>query len=181
VRPGTISGHSGTGASSSTDFLNRFLKCILTLKCAPSHPQAFWSMTPVDFVSQIITSLALGSAAHTQAYHPICSHPSLSLAEVIAALNFFLEGANRRGSCGPTTIKTVSFNEWKSRLRDAAEHTSSLRLLLPFFDSGGLPVVKEETVFSEINCRALCRDLHLKDCPRMTRDHIVRYAQFYQI
>jgi len=120
---------------------------VLTLKCAPSYPQAFCSMTPVDFVSQIITALALCPAKSNQplAYHPICSHPSLSLADVVAAL----ELANSRASRTSAEIKTISFGEWKTKLREAAEHISSLRLLVPFFDSGGgLSSMKEETVFS---------------------------------
>ncbi|KAL6870171.1 putative NRPS-like protein biosynthetic cluster [Amphichorda felina] len=56
-RPGTISGHSTTGATNAWDLLNALLVESLHLGTAPRIDGWFAEMTPVDFVSRGITTL----------------------------------------------------------------------------------------------------------------------------
>lgn len=57
-RPGTISGHSTTGATNTYDLLNALIVESLHLGHVPDVDGWFAEMTPVDFVSDAITTLA---------------------------------------------------------------------------------------------------------------------------
>ncbi|KAI1373526.1 putative NRPS-like enzyme [Hypoxylon crocopeplum] len=57
-RPGTISGHSTSGSTNTYDLLNALIVESLQLGHAPDIEGWYAEMTPVDFVSKAITSLA---------------------------------------------------------------------------------------------------------------------------
>ncbi|KAK7753620.1 putative NRPS-like protein biosynthetic cluster [Diatrype stigma] len=57
-RPGTISGHSTSGSTNTYDLFNAIIVESLLLGYAPDIEGWFAEMTPVDFVSRAITSLA---------------------------------------------------------------------------------------------------------------------------
>ncbi|KAI2628582.1 putative NRPS-like enzyme [Hypoxylon sp. NC1633] len=57
-RPGTISGHSTSGSTNTYDLLNALVVESLQLGHAPDIEGWYAEMTPVDFVSKAITSLA---------------------------------------------------------------------------------------------------------------------------
>lgn len=57
-RPGTISGHSKSGATNAWDLLTAVIVESLQIGYAPDLPEWLVEMTPVDFVSRAITSLA---------------------------------------------------------------------------------------------------------------------------
>ncbi|KAI8963240.1 acetyl-CoA synthetase-like protein [Daldinia sp. FL1419] len=57
-RPGTISGHSVSGSSNTYDLLNALIVESLQLGFRPDIRDWYAEMTPVDFVSKAITSLA---------------------------------------------------------------------------------------------------------------------------
>ncbi|KAI0408480.1 enterobactin synthetase component F [Xylaria palmicola] len=57
-RPGTISGHSKSGSSNTYDLLNALLVESLQLGHAPNVDGWYAEMTPADFVSQAILSIA---------------------------------------------------------------------------------------------------------------------------
>jgi thioester reductase-like protein len=52
-RPGTISGHSITGASNRTDSYNRLLETFVQIGCYPEN-SAVMNLVPVDFVSKFM-------------------------------------------------------------------------------------------------------------------------------
>ncbi|KAG6038170.1 putative NRPS-like protein biosynthetic cluster [Claviceps citrina] len=68
-RPGTISGHSVTGATNTYDLLSALIVESLHLGHAPKVD--FWlaEMTPVDFVSQAIVTLANHPCTEQKLYH----------------------------------------------------------------------------------------------------------------
>ncbi|KAG6003496.1 putative NRPS-like protein biosynthetic cluster [Claviceps maximensis] len=68
-RPGTISGHSVTGATNTYDLLSALIVESLHLGYAPQVD--FWlaEMTPVDFVSQAIVTLANHPCTSQKLYH----------------------------------------------------------------------------------------------------------------
>ena len=57
-RPGTISGHSTSGSTNTYDLLNALIVESLLLGHAPDIEGWYAEMTPVDFVSKAITSIA---------------------------------------------------------------------------------------------------------------------------
>lgn len=56
-RPGTISGHSVTGATNTYDLLNAMIVESLHLGCSPKIDGWFTEMTPIDFVSRAMLAL----------------------------------------------------------------------------------------------------------------------------
>ncbi|WYZ38702.1 hypothetical protein EsH8_III_000616 [Colletotrichum jinshuiense] len=68
-RPGTISGHSKTGSCNAWDLLNALIVESLHLKTAPYVDGWFAEMTPVDFVSAAITTLANHVDTKQLVYH----------------------------------------------------------------------------------------------------------------
>lgn len=68
-RPGTISGHSVTGATNAWDLLNALIVESLHLGCAPHVDGWYAEMTPVDFVSRGITTLAEHTDPKQLVYH----------------------------------------------------------------------------------------------------------------
>lgn len=68
-RPGTISGHSTTGATNTYDLLNAILVESLHLGAAPKVDGWYAEMTPVDFVSRGITTLCDYPGEGQTVYH----------------------------------------------------------------------------------------------------------------
>jgi thioester reductase-like protein len=68
-RPGTISGHSVTGSTNTYDLLNALIVESLQLGSAPSIDQFFAEMTPVDFVTDAIITLADHIETDQLVYH----------------------------------------------------------------------------------------------------------------
>lgn len=74
-RPGTISGHSTTGSTNTYDLLNALIVESLQLGCAPSIEQWFTEMTPADFVTDAIITLADHTDTEQLVYHLGDSNP----------------------------------------------------------------------------------------------------------
>ncbi|PON29925.1 enterobactin synthetase component F [Trichoderma gamsii] len=68
-RPGTISGHSVTGAANTYDLLNALVVESLHLGQAPDVADWVMEMTPVDFVSRAIITLADHTQGQQLVYH----------------------------------------------------------------------------------------------------------------
>lgn len=68
-RPGTISGHSVTGATNTYDLLNALIVESLQLGVAPSIDDWFAEMTPVNFVTEAIVTLANHTQSNQLIYH----------------------------------------------------------------------------------------------------------------
>ncbi|KAJ4394524.1 hypothetical protein N0V93_003742 [Gnomoniopsis smithogilvyi] len=68
-RPGTISGHSKTGATNAWDLLTAIIVESMQIGYAPDIPNWLVEMTPVDFVSTAITTLADHEDMSQQIFH----------------------------------------------------------------------------------------------------------------
>ncbi|KND86975.1 Linear gramicidin synthase subunit D [Tolypocladium ophioglossoides CBS 100239] len=68
-RPGTISGHSATGSTNTYDLLNAVIVESLHLGFAPEVDGWLAEMTPVDFVSEAIITLANHPDTKQRLYH----------------------------------------------------------------------------------------------------------------
>ncbi|PTB75646.1 NAD(P)-binding protein [Trichoderma longibrachiatum ATCC 18648] len=89
-RPGTISGHSVTGAANTYDLLNALIIESLQLGQAPDVPDWIVEMTPVDVVTRAIVALADHTDGQQLVYHlgdskPI---PSAALFDSLAELGY---------------------------------------------------------------------------------------------
>jgi nucleoside-diphosphate-sugar epimerase len=68
-RPAMIAGHSRRGVGYPEDFLNRYLVGCAELGLYIDRDDAIIDMTPVDFVAEAITALALGRTCAAATYH----------------------------------------------------------------------------------------------------------------
>ncbi|KAH6677909.1 enterobactin synthetase component F [Plectosphaerella plurivora] len=68
-RPGTISGHSATGSTNTYDLLNALIVESLQLGHAPNVDGWFAEMTPADFVTEAIITLANHTETDQLMYH----------------------------------------------------------------------------------------------------------------
>lgn len=130
-RPGTISGHSTTGSTNTYDLLNALIVESLQLGCAPSIEQWFAEMTPVDFVTEAIITLADHTETEQLVYHLGDSNP-VSSSSLFDSLN----------ELGYSTSR-IPWDDWVSlwnerrgngKIRDAPFTVDILR--------GGMPTVE---------------------------------------
>ncbi len=102
-RPGMISGHGGTGAWNSGDFMSAILKGCVELGAAPALDTSI-ELTPVDYVSAAIVRISQQADACGKVFH--LSNPSvISCRKLIEWI-----------SSGGYGLQEVSFDEWLARL-----------------------------------------------------------------
>ncbi|KAI0155327.1 enterobactin synthetase component F [Xylariaceae sp. FL1272] len=89
-RPGTISGHSITGSSNTYDLLNALVVESLQLGYAPDVEGWYAEMTPADFVSNAVLSLADIEETDQRVFHlgDPNPKPTKELFEVLAKLGY---------------------------------------------------------------------------------------------
>ncbi len=117
VRPGLLTGHSGTGTSARTCSLAWTLRSLARVGCVPEgdHDRLRVDITPVDFAGRVIGELAI-SATGPDLVH-VSSLRGASLRELLVALR---EHA---------PIEVVSPKEWIRRAREALPRDAALALL----------------------------------------------------
>lgn len=87
-RPGTITGHSVSGATNTYDLMNALLVESLHLGYAPDVDNWFFEMTPVDFVSDAIVKLANHyDNGETQTLYHLGDPNPVSSKDLFASLN----------------------------------------------------------------------------------------------
>ncbi|KFH45547.1 Linear gramicidin synthase subunit D-like protein [Hapsidospora chrysogenum ATCC 11550] len=127
-RPGTISGHSVTGATNAWDLLNALVVESLQLGAAPRVDGWFAEMTPVDFVTSGITTLCEHPGDGSQlVYHlgdpaPISSE---KLFDALAELGY------------PT--ERVPWDEWVEMWREKRGHGHGDEPFTVDILKGGMP------------------------------------------
>jgi thioester reductase-like protein len=105
-RPGTISGHSGTGACNTSDRIYRTIKACIQLGSI-SNEDIQLDLSPVDYVSQAIVHLSRQKESLGKTFH-LVNPRSLPLREMV----------NYMRSLG-YPIEGVSYNQWRSQLLNA--------------------------------------------------------------
>ncbi|WP_437991504.1 non-ribosomal peptide synthetase [Sorangium sp. So ce145] len=68
-RPGSILGHSQTGAASVTDFVSRMIKGCVEMRCAPDLPAQSKELVTVDYASRAIVRLSCRPGSLGKAFH----------------------------------------------------------------------------------------------------------------
>jgi thioester reductase-like protein len=102
-RPGTITGDSQTGISNPNDFMSTLLKAFIQLGCAPDF-DAYWVLTPVDYVSQAIIHLSKQKELIGRVFHMLHPHP-LPMSTVIDWIGLF-----------GYPIRQVPYDQWRNNL-----------------------------------------------------------------
>ncbi|WP_437854740.1 non-ribosomal peptide synthetase [Sorangium sp. So ce363] len=74
-RPGSILGHSQTGAANVTDFVSRMIKGCVEMRCAPDLPAQSKELVTVDYVSQAIVRLSCLPGSLGKAFHLVPPPP----------------------------------------------------------------------------------------------------------
>ncbi len=102
-RPGTITGHSQTGASQTNDLICRSIVGLTQLSNAPDWDLKM-SLTPVDYVSQAIVHLSRQPASLGKAFHLVSPHalPFRQLVNEIQALGY--------------SIQWTDYDRWQAQL-----------------------------------------------------------------
>ena len=124
-RPGTIIGHSQTGASQTDDLVARLIKGLIQLGNAPKLDLKM-SLTPVDYVSKAIIHLSRQPASWGKAFH-LVSPDALPLGQFvneIRALGY--------------SIQWTDYQQWQAHLlNSAAKQENALSPLLFLFAEWG--------------------------------------------
>lgn len=120
-RPGTISGHSQTGAYNADQTLGRLLKSFIDHGIAPDLEIAF-DLTPVDYVSQAIYYLSQQPSSRGQTFH-LVNPQCWMMAEL----------SDRLTQIG-YPVRRVPYVEWQRSMEQAILDTPDhiLSPLLPF-------------------------------------------------
>ncbi|KAI0377784.1 putative NRPS-like enzyme [Hypomontagnella monticulosa] len=182
-RPGTISGHSASGSTNTYDLLNALIVESLQLGYAPDIEGWLAEMTPVDFVSKAITSLADLEDTDQRVFHlgdpsPI---PTKDIFGILCDLGYPTKPLEweewvrmwqeQRGSIkGEYTftvdilrrgMPTVDFLKWVTVLKDPATG--------PALTKTGLERPKIDSKLLETYARHFCARGWLPRAPRRTQ------------
>jgi thioester reductase-like protein len=118
-RPGTISGHSHSGAFNPDDFVCALIKGCVQLGLAP-RVDTLINLAPVDYVSRALVKIALGRASGT--YHLVGAQ-SVAWGEVV-------DWVRRLGY----PLEELPYPEWRAVLAERAVPTkNALAPLLSLF------------------------------------------------
>ncbi len=117
-RPGNIGHHSGTGTLNPNDFLSLIIKACARLGSAPSAPDWFFEMTPVDFLVSAVASISDNPEHLGRVYNVVQQQP-VPAGQVFA----------RMESHGYVT-GSVDLAEWKARLEAKADQEDDIELKL---------------------------------------------------
>ncbi len=120
-RPGTITGHSKTGAYNADQTLGRLLKSFIEQGCAPDMNIEF-DLTPVDYVSQAIVYISRQKESLGKNFHLVnekCLHIG-ELVKLVRSLGY--------------PIEQIDYPEWESKMGDVilSSPENVLSPILPF-------------------------------------------------
>ncbi len=123
-RPGIITGHSGTGAWNTDDFMSRLVKSWIELGCAPDLDGAT-DMTPVDYVSSAIVRLSLSRQQWGKVYH-LVNPRQIHVRELVDWI---------RSSGYP--VEPVPYDRWRAQLLSRAGRfkDEAVHSLVPLFSA----------------------------------------------
>ncbi len=117
-RPGNIGHHSGTGTLNPNDFLSLIIKACARLGSAPSAPDWFFEMTPVDFLVSAVASISDDPKHFGRVYNVVQQQP-------VPAGQVFARMESRGYVTG-----SVDLAEWKARLEAKADQEDDIELKL---------------------------------------------------
>jgi amino acid adenylation domain-containing protein/thioester reductase-like protein len=173
-RPGTITGHSQTGASQSNDLICRLMKGLTQLGSAPDLDLKM-SWTPVDYVSRAIVHLSRQRASQGKAFHLVTPH-TLPLGQLVNELQAF-----------GYSIQWTDYKQWQAQLVKVASSQvenalSPLLFLLTQWNSGSEHSYLETAalVSQAFDCRNTLAGLSGSDivCPHVDAKLLRTYFSY---
>lgn len=168
-RPGTIAGHSRTGAYDNTQTLGRLLRGFVRQRSVPDLDITF-SMMPVDYVSEAIVELSLQDGTPGHPYHLVHPNP-VHLDRLVALFNALGYAIEKR-----------PYAQWLDEVTRAviADPQHPLAVILPLI-SASIPgtdrsALELNNLTARISSAATVRQLGPSVvCPDIDRDIIDRY------
>ncbi|WP_265264079.1 amino acid adenylation domain-containing protein [Spirulina subsalsa] len=151
-----ISGNSQTGVSNTDDLFCRLLKGMIEMESAPDV-QYLFNITPVDYVSQSIVTLAQKPSSLNQAFHLFNPNPILFV-ELVSVINEF-----------GYSVTPISYKKWQDELLNISEK-NALKPLVSLLNQGQ----KDEAgyldvaLFGNQNFATTNVISGLQDCPQVT-------------
>ncbi|MCA1992324.1 MAG: amino acid adenylation domain-containing protein [Coleofasciculus sp. S288] len=106
-RPGTIIGHSESGAAQTNDLIGRLIEGLIQLGSAPDWDVKL-SLTPVDYVSKAIAHLSKQPASWGKTFHLVSPH-ALSFRQLVSEIQAF-----------GYSIRWTDYQQWQTQLVKAA-------------------------------------------------------------
>ncbi|MGB3535495.1 MAG: amino acid adenylation domain-containing protein [Microcoleaceae cyanobacterium] len=176
-RPGTITGHSQTGAYNVEQTLGRLLKNFVEQGIAPDLNIEF-DFTPVDYVSQAIVYLSKQKEYRGQNFHLVNTQclQMKELVDLICSLGY--------------SIEQIDYSEWESKMRDVILNSSEniLSPILPFITEKvpetQLTYLEVSSFTERLNCDNTVKGLANSDitCPppddKLLRLYLRQIEQF---
>jgi iturin family lipopeptide synthetase A len=122
-RPGSISGHSQTGAGQTNNFTWMLIKGCIQLGSIPDL-DIMVDLTPVDYVSKGIVHLSKQPESLTKAFHLVNAHP-IHLSKLIEWIK-----------CFGYQLEQISYEKWRAELMNVTNSSSENALypLVHLFD-----------------------------------------------
>ncbi len=121
-RPGIISGHSTSGAWTTSDVISRLIKSWIELGCAPILEGAI-NMTPVDYVSKGLVQLSLIHTEENSNYHLVspCLTDWRTVYDIIRENDY--------------QLKFFPYEQWRKKILEQAgsKTASAASTLAPLF------------------------------------------------
>jgi thioester reductase-like protein len=171
-RPGSIAGHSQSGASNTTDFLFRAVKTWVDLKIAPDTEDSR-DVTPVDYVAGALVHLSLREASAGRIFHLVNPRPMPT--------RLLVDWMRSRGY----ELQLIPPDEWHQQLTARVERApdSPLFPLLPRLSA--VPDVEqqrnERAARFRIDCQETLRALEGSpiSCPPVDAALLGRYFDYF--
>ncbi len=166
-RPGSIAGHTQTGACQTRDFHWLMIKACIEMQAVPDIDMLI-DIVPVDYVSKAIVWLSQQTASFGQAFHLCNANPSelMDLTSWIRQFGYPLE--------------LLSFQVWLERLAQAARqsdwHTG--QILLPLLSSGPGEAHTTAVRVSDRQTQAELQQSGIS-CPPLSRGLFLTYLSYF--
>ena len=151
-RPGTIAGHSKTGASNPEQTLGRLLKSFVEQGCAPDLNIQF-DFTTVDYISQAIVYLSRQQESMGKNFHLV--HPQClsmrELIDLICSLGY--------------PVKQIDYSQWLEKMEEVILQSSEnvLSPILPFLtqkiSNSPLTYLEASSFTERLNCDNAIQEL----------------------
>ncbi|MGW4464052.1 non-ribosomal peptide synthetase [Micromonospora sp. NPDC004704] len=164
-RPARVTGHAGTGAGNTDDYLSRLLKTFVQVGAVPALDFEE-DLAPVDYVAAAIGHLSRRADTAGRDFH-FYNPRTIGYAEIVDVLR-------ERGY----PVRSLPYERWYAEVVDAAQHSAEIGLG-PFL--AGLPPTMGPREHPTFDCTGTERAVASAGihCPPADRVLLGRYVDFF--
>ena len=190
-RLGMVGPHSSTGASNTADIVNKLWLGMLTMGCAP-RLEGTWSLSPVDYVARTVVAIPHAASQRTAIKK---RSPSKSVSRGRTPTEFWGRAFHvtnfQRGpsltritqffrSYGFSQLKLMTYSDWMDHVVTTV-NTPGDNVIYPLIAllKRGFPVMREDGLFADDQCRQALRLLERSWCPEITENMVHEILKFY--